>query len=248
MPDELTPGALRAALIALLDHSQTREEAFRAEFSEAERRQVGTADDWAPKEVIAHLAYWKNRQSARVEAMAHGEEAPIQDDWGMVNTETWPEHAQLSWEESAQRSDDATRRLIAAVKALPESALTNPDDQESEANLLFATTMGNSIGHVAEHMANHYRSLGQTDRAMQVQQEVVQEIVDAHLGTSAEGSARYNLACYYALHGQPGDAISELSDALAKRPDLVGWARQDHDLDSLREDAAFQALVPPEDR
>ncbi|HEX2347304.1 MAG TPA: DinB family protein [Ktedonobacterales bacterium] len=248
MSDVLEPTALRAALIALLNRSQAHEEAFRGEFSEAEREQVGTADNWAPKEVIAHLAYWKNRQSARVEAMARGEEAPESEDWGMVNTETWPEHAHLTWDESVKRSDDATGRLIAAVRALPESALTNPDDQESEANLLFATTMGNSIGHVAEHMANHYRSLGQTDRAMQVQQEVVQAIVDAHLGASAEGGARYNLACYYALHGQPDDAISELRDALAKRPDLIPWARQDHDLDSLREDAAFQALVPPEDK
>ena len=248
MPEELTPTALRAALIALLNQTQAREEAFRAEFSEAERQQVGTADEWAPKEVVAHLAYWKNRQALRVEAMARGEESPEFEDWGMVNTETWPEHAQLTWDESAKRSDDAMRRLIAAVQSLPESALTNPDDQESQANLLFATTMGNAVGHVAEHMANHYRSLGQTDRAMQVQQEVVQEIVDAHLGASAEGSARYNLACYYALHGQPDDAISELRDALAKRPDLIPWARQDHDLDSLREDAAFQALVPPEDK
>ncbi len=248
MSDVLEPTALRAALIALLNRSQAHEEAFRAEFSEAEREQVGTADNWAPKEVIAHLAYWKNRQSARVEAMARGEEAPESEDWGMVNTETWPEHARLTWDESVKRSDEATSRLITAVKALPESALTDPDDQESEANLLFATTMGNSIGHVAEHMADHYRSLGQTDRAMQVQQEVVQEIVDAHLGASAEGSARYNLACYYALHGQPDDAISELRDALAKRPDLIPWARQDHDLDSLREDAAFQALVPLEDK
>lgn len=248
MSDVLEPTALRAALIALLNRSQAREEAFRSEFSEAEREQVGTADNWAPKEVIAHLAYWKNRQSVRVEAMARGEEAPESEDWGMVNTETWPEHAQLTWGESVKRSDDATDRLIAAVKALPESSLTNPDDQESEANLLFGTTMGNSIGHVAEHMANHYRSLGQTERAMRVQRDVVQEIIDAHLGPGAEGGARYNLACYYALHGQPDDAISELRDALAKRPDLIPWARQDHDLDSLREDAAFQALVPPEDR
>ncbi|HEU5342751.1 MAG TPA: DinB family protein [Ktedonobacterales bacterium] len=248
MPEELTPTALRAALIALLNQTQAREEAFRAEFSEAERQQVGTADEWAPKEVVAHLAYWKNRQALRVEAMARGEESPEFEDWGMVNTETWPEHAQLTWDESAKRSDDAMRRLIAAVQSLPESALTNPDDQESQANLLFATTMGNAVGHVAEHMANHYRSIGQTERAMQAQQDAVREIIEAHAGPAAEGSARYNLACYYALHGQPDDAISELRVALAQRPDLVAWARQDHDLDGLRDDRAFQTLVPPEEQ
>lgn len=247
MADQRTDKDTRAALIALVELSQAREEHYRAELSAAERNLVGTAEQWAPKEVIAHLGYWKQRQATRVEAMARGEEPAEGPDWGQLNTETWPEHARLTWDESVARSDQATRDLIAALQRLPQDALATVDDQASQAHLLIDTTLGNTLGHVAEHMANHYRSKGETERATQTQQEAVQAIIAANLGPSHEGSARYNLACYYALHGQASDAINELRAAFAQRPDLIPWARQDHDLDSLRAEPAYQALIPAED-
>ena len=246
MTDETAQTDIRTALISLVELSQANEAAFREELNTDERAMTGTAEDWAPKEVIAHLAYWKNLQTQRIEALERGEEPPDGRSWGEINTETWPEHARLSWDESVARSDEATRTLIAALQRLPQDALFNPDDPASQANLLIGTTIGNTVGHVAEHRANYYRSIGDTARATRVQREAVQAVVDARLGSAHEGSARYNLACYYALHGQPADAMSELRDALTRRPDLIPWAREDHDLDSLRADPAFQALVPAE--
>jgi tetratricopeptide (TPR) repeat protein len=246
MADETTHTDMRAALIGLVQHGQAEEEAFRVALNTSERAQVGTAEQWAPKEVIAHLAYWKNRQIARVDAVARGEELPKGPDWGQLNTETWPEHARLSWDESVARSDQATRDLVAALQRVPPELMVNADDQNSPANLLIATTLGNSLGHIAEHMANYYHSRGEHERATSIQQGAVQAVVEAHLGPSAEASARYNLACYYALHEQPDDAIRELRQAFARLPDLIPWAREDHDLDSLRDNPAFQALVPAE--
>lgn len=246
MADEMAHTDIRTALIPLVELSQANETAFREELNTSERALTGTAEDWAPKEVIAHLAYWKNYQIRRVEAMAHNEELPDGRSWGEINTETWHEHARLNWDESVARSDQATRDLIAALQRLPQDALANADDPASQANLLVGTTLANTLGHVAEHRANYYRSIGDTARATRVQQEAVQAIVNARLGPSHEGSARYNLACYYALHGQPTEALTELREALTRRPDLVAWSREDHDLDSLRADPAFQALVPTE--
>ena len=53
----------------------------------------------------------------------------------------------------------------------------------------------------------------------------------------------YNLACCEALAGHKEDAIGHLGTALEGRPGLRDLARQDTDLDSLREEAAFQELV-----
>jgi tetratricopeptide (TPR) repeat protein len=236
------------ALIELVKLAQRQEEAFRAQLSEAERNEVGTADQWSQKEVVAHLGYWKDRQAIRTEAITRGDEQSEGPDWGQLNTETWPAHAQLTWEESVDRSDQATRDLIAALQRVPPEVMANLGDESTPGNLLIATTLGNSLGHVAEHIANYYRGRGESERATRAQEEAVQAIIAADLGPGAEGSARYNLGCYYALHGQAADALAELKVAFARRPDLVVWARQDHDLDSLREDAEFQALVPPEDK
>jgi hypothetical protein len=54
--------------------------------------------------------------------------------------------------------------------------------------------------------------------------------------------ARYNLACFYALTGQKKKAMAELRESLQTNPDLIEWSKRDSDLDSLRDDPAFQAL------
>lgn len=249
MTDDTTNLKRLTALIDLVKLAQQQEEAFRAQLSEAERNEVGTADQWSQKEVVAHLGYWKDRQANRTEAIARGDDLSEGPDWGELNTEMWPAHAQLTWDESVARSDQATRDLIAALERVPSEVMANLDEDEATpGNMLVAYTLGNSLGHVAEHIANYYRGRGESERATRAQEEAVQAIIAADLGPGAEGSARYNLGCYYALHGQAADAIAELKVAFARRPDLVTWARQDHDLDSLRESAAFQVLVPPEEK
>ncbi len=243
--DDDTRHDLRAALIALVAQGQADEEAFRAALSPEERAQVGTAERWAPKEVIAHLAFWKRRHITRVELAARGETSPDGPQFQQLNDESWPELARLTWEESVARSDAATRDLIAAIEQVPASVFTESEPQPSLSDLLIATTLGNSFGHVAEHRAYYYADHGDPQRATQVQRDAFAAVVAASLGEGQEGAARYNLACYLATHGQPTEALNDLRLALAQRPDLIPWAREDHDLDGLRAEPAFQTLVPP---
>ena len=53
----------------------------------------------------------------------------------------------------------------------------------------------------------------------------------------------YNLACCEALAGRREDAIRHLRTAFERRPSLRELAREDTDLDSLREDSAFHELL-----
>jgi hypothetical protein len=53
----------------------------------------------------------------------------------------------------------------------------------------------------------------------------------------------YNLACCEALAGRSDDAIRHLRTAIEGRQQLRELAREDSDLDALREDPAFQELV-----
>ena len=246
--DEMTRPDTKATLIALVERGQAEEEAFRAGLSAEERAQVGTVEQWAPKEVIAHLGYWKRRQAERIGAQARGEAPPETADFQTLNTESWPEHARLTWDESVARSDQGARDLLAALDALPVSTFAGSGasgEQAEQADLLASLTLGNSLGHIGAHISDYFISHGDKERAKRTQQEMVATVIAARLGDAQEGSARYNLACYYALNGQPADALTELRQALKLRPNLVPWAREDHDLDSLRADPAYQALVPP---
>jgi hypothetical protein len=53
----------------------------------------------------------------------------------------------------------------------------------------------------------------------------------------------YNLACCEALAGMPQDAIGHVRAAIERRPSLRELAREDSDLDSLRDEPAFRELV-----
>jgi mannose-6-phosphate isomerase-like protein (cupin superfamily) len=70
-------------------------------------------------------------------------------------------------------------------------------------------------------------------------------IADAReiLEASSYASPLYNLACCEALAGQDDDAIEHLRTAFERRPSLRDLARADTDLDALRENPRFRALI-----
>ena len=55
----------------------------------------------------------------------------------------------------------------------------------------------------------------------------------------------YNVACVFALLGKADEAISGLESAMKLGHWFREWAKNDSDLDSLRSDARFQALLVP---
>jgi mannose-6-phosphate isomerase-like protein (cupin superfamily) len=63
------------------------------------------------------------------------------------------------------------------------------------------------------------------------------------LEASGYAAPLYNLACCEALAGRSDDAIAHLRVAIEKRPSLRDLAREDTDLDPLRDEAAFKELV-----
>lgn len=66
------------------------------------------------------------------------------------------------------------------------------------------------------------------------------EGVERHPGNA---SARYNAACYASLAGETAQALAYLSRALELDPALAGTARTDPDLEALRTEPAYHALV-----
>ena len=73
--------------------------------------------------------------------------------------------------------------------------------------------------------------------------EAVIETARETLEASGYAAPLYNLACCEALLGRKEDAIGHLRTAFEKRPGLRDLAKEDTDLDSLRDEPAFVALV-----
>jgi hypothetical protein len=71
-------------------------------------------------------------------------------------------------------------------------------------------------------------------------------------GNAADrGTAYYDLACFYSQMKMPDPALSNLEKAFHFNPALVPYSTNDTDLDPLRNDSRFKALVknanPPKD-
>jgi mannose-6-phosphate isomerase-like protein (cupin superfamily) len=73
--------------------------------------------------------------------------------------------------------------------------------------------------------------------------EAVIERARETLEASGYAAPLYNLACCEALAGRKDDAIGHLRVAIEKRPNLRDLAKEDTDLDPLRDEAAFKELV-----
>ena len=99
--------------------------------------------------------------------------------------------------------------------------------------------MGNGFEHPVVHYADHYRRRGDLAKATQLYEASVAAVADV---PEWYGTARYNLACFYALSEQTDQAVIALREALQLRPDLLEWSKQDADLASLRHLPAYQAL------
>lgn len=70
------------------------------------------------------------------------------------------------------------------------------------------------------------------------------EILAAGLAAHPEsGALYYNLGCLEAVNGNRDGALASLRRAIELRPDVAKWTHEDTDLESLRHDPEFEALV-----
>ena len=73
--------------------------------------------------------------------------------------------------------------------------------------------------------------------------EAVIDRARSTLEASGYATPLYNLACCEALAGRKADAIDHLRVAFERRPSLRDVAREDTDLDPLRDEATFRELL-----
>lgn len=233
----------KTRLIELLDRAHADLQAFIATLPEADRSAVGTREKWVVKDAISHLTMWQRLTIARVAALQRDEEPPNTDDYLAINDAHFEAYRDRSWADTIAEAEEAHRALVALTQSLSEEELTDPQRfAHATGRALARSIISNGFWHPEAHLAQLYVEQGEVDRANQLQEEVT-TMLEAI--PEERRAARYNLACYYATSGQEARALTELASALKITPDLADWSKQDSDLDSLRDDPAYQALYQP---
>ncbi len=151
-------------------------------------------------------------------------------------------------------------RFAEAAQWFEQASQVNPEDFQSLALLgQTYTTLGRKVDAVAarqralqiieKHLEFHpddaralymgssaLADLGQRERAIEWTRRAL--AIDPE-----DPSILYNVCCSYALLGETDQAIRCLEKGLTRGVWLKGWAEHDSDLDSLRNDPRFQALL-----
>lgn len=88
------------------------------------------------------------------------------------------------------------------------------------------------------YLGHAQRDLDDCDAAI----EATETALNVEIGDKELNLAYYNLACYHALLGRKQEAMDYLTIALENDESLREWAREDGDLDLLRDEPGFEFL------
>ena len=117
----------------LIERIRQEQRAWRdlvAEVGRDRMAEPGPMGEWTFKDLVSHLAGWRDRTLARLEAAASGREAPVPpwprdlDDDDRINAWIRERDRSCALNDLLADYDRSFDRLAAAVDALPDDALT----------------------------------------------------------------------------------------------------------------------------
>jgi hypothetical protein len=235
---------LKRKVVGLIERALEEEQALFDRLSEEERSVVGEPDGWSSKDVMVHSAKWKARLAANLGAAASGGTPVRHEDYETINAKEFEEYRDRSWSEVLEMAANAVQQLIEQVEARTEDELRGMDTLPwQEDRPLWRLIVGNGFIHpVTMHLGPVYIGRGEKAFATQLMEEAAALLWELDESASWQGLVRYNLACHYALVGEPEHAIRGLGEALELSPGLTEWSKEDPDFACIREEPGYLAL------
>jgi hypothetical protein len=201
----------------------------------------GTDTDWSMKDHYAHIAAWMIQMVTRYTEPE--KEIPERDDIDMENARIFSEWKDKSWDEVIKDLDTIYQKTIDFLDGLSEEQLLTPlNDTRPNAQPAWRYILGNACQHPVSHFSFAYPKYNESERALKIQERIVEDLLALDEDPTWRGTIHYNLACAFALAGDSGKAISLIKRAFADRPNLIEWSTKDTDLDRIRNLPEFIAL------
>jgi tetratricopeptide (TPR) repeat protein len=236
-------GERKSHLIELLEVIQDKQSWIWSLMEDNQRNQAGTVDDWAPKDHLAHATFWTEHVSTQLQIASGARGHESLDAFKQSNEETFERFKDQSWQEIQLWSEQVHGQLIDGLQAIPLSDLEDPVRFEwTNKRPLWSQVVFSAVYHRVQHACDILNLCGKGEYVVGFQEQFARMIEEMDDSDEWRGTTKYNLACYYALDGNPAAALETLREALKFNPSLLEWSKQDRDLDSLRELPEFQAL------
>jgi hypothetical protein len=204
-----------------------------------------TPGPWSYKDHLAHLAAWRDFAGSVLRA-ARGE-GPVPPTIGLdrldaENARIYAANRDRSPEEVEQDSFESYVRLAAELAACSEEVLHGPRPDRPEMET-WRVLPGNLETHVAMHLSQLHLERGDFEAAEKAETWAYEVAGRAAEDATSRAGNLYNLGCFYARAGLAAPAVERFRVAFREGPHLVEWARNDPDLDRIREDPALKQLM-----
>jgi tetratricopeptide (TPR) repeat protein len=223
--------SMRSSITGLVDDLDSEQKNFR-----------GSIQKWGVKDMLVHLAFWGGHLTRELEAEREGRHAPEAGDYyELINDGVLLHNLDKPFEEAREEEQAVFDKLIALIKT------ESPDDLVDKKKYAFADgrslldcMLSTECWHVLDHLSSYYLKESRYDKAEKLQEEYTAKLMSF---PTWKANAFYNLACFYSLNGKKEKALNNLELAFKERPDLKEWSKKDSDIDPIRSEAVYKALV-----
>jgi tetratricopeptide (TPR) repeat protein len=237
---------LKWKALELLECARKEEQAFVQRLSDKERFTIGTPEQWSAKDMIAHIAAWKERAVQELAIMASGEPGPDFGGYDQVNARIFKKHQGFAWSEVLNKSRQVHRLLQEQTEAMPNDVLTDARALDWHGEPIWRLIVVRGCTHPLHHLAQCYIDRGNVDYATRIQTEAASLLLQLDDDPVWQGYVHYGLANHYAGLGQTEKTINELREALRLNPDLIERSRENPRFASVQEDAEYRSLLNAE--
>jgi tetratricopeptide (TPR) repeat protein len=235
---------LKEKIVDLFDQASREEQAFLAILSDEQRAVVGTPEHWSAKDIIIHIAVWKEHMVKSLEAEVQGLPYTAFNDFDKSNLEIFNNHRYDTWTQAIKLSEKAVQELVRKTQSLYANDLTNTQllSFQRDRPLWWLIVM-NGFYHPIDHLSRYYIQHGMEHEGLnygtQIQEEAAELLKGLDDSPGWLGCLAYNLACHYAQAEEKEKARQILEEALQLSPQLLEWSKQDPDLASIREETVL---------
>jgi len=234
------------SLLSLASYSGQVEAEFVAELTPPERQAIGVPDDWAAKDLLAHVTTWRERGAEDLKAILRGPLPPEPQEFDEVNRAIFDQNRGQAWEVVLGRVKKSWESFTMALRDLTEDKLTASGGEAQTDRPLWRRVTVDAGNHPVLHYAEFARRRGRGASATQWMEGLSPLLLAVDPAGEWHGVVHYNLACHYAQTGVADKALDSLRAALELNPGLREWSRQDADLAPLHPDPRFSSVADPE--
>jgi hypothetical protein len=194
---------------------------------------------WTVATTMFHLVKWRERLITSLEDLRDGRPpVPPPENVDELNDSELTGAAGVPLAESARRADE----LLASLLAVYESVGERPFHWYRRRTTAEAV-LGNSYTHPRFHITAYLRENGDMENALQLCEATVSELRRAEAAAPILGNEQYNLACALVGLGRRDEALAQLAEGVSLLPRLKEFATTDPDLEPLKGDPRFEALI-----